>query len=78
MMQKAGSGSADVVIERYGKPVVAMIAYEDFVSLQGELDDLRAARRAAEAYQAWKEQPGRGRPWEEVEAELVNEGLLDA
>ncbi|MBN1318701.1 MAG: type II toxin-antitoxin system Phd/YefM family antitoxin [Anaerolineales bacterium] len=78
IVDTASSGSADVVVERYGKPVVAVIAYQDFLSLQDELDDLRAARRAAEAYQVWKEQPGRGRPWEEVEAELVAEGLLDA
>jgi PHD/YefM family antitoxin component YafN of YafNO toxin-antitoxin module len=78
IMDTASSGNADVVVERYGKPMVAVIAYDDFVALQDQLDDLRAARRAAEAYEAWKNDRGRGRPWEEVEAELIAEGLLDA
>lgn len=51
-----------------------MITYEDFAALQDELDNLR---RAAEAYEAWKQDPGRGTPYEEFRAELVNEGLLD-
>ena len=42
-----------------------------------ETDDARAARRAAEAYEAWKQDPSLTRPWDEVEAELVTEGLLD-
>jgi PHD/YefM family antitoxin component YafN of YafNO toxin-antitoxin module len=78
IMDSASGGDADVVVKRYGKPMVAVIAYKDFVALQDELDDLRAARRAAEAYEAWKSDRSRGRPWEEVEAELVAEGLLDA
>ncbi len=78
ILDTASAGGVDVVVERYGKPMVAVIAYHDFLALQDELDDLRAGRRAAEAYEAWKADPGRGRPWEEVEAELVAEGLLDA
>jgi PHD/YefM family antitoxin component YafN of YafNO toxin-antitoxin module len=78
IMDTASGGDADVVVERYGKPMVAVIAYDDFVALQDELDDLRAARRAAEAYEAWKNDPSRARSWEEIEAELVAEGLLDA
>ncbi len=78
VMDTASGGDTDVVVERYGKPMVAVIAYNDFVALQDELDDLRAARRAAETYEAWKRDRSRGRPWEEVEAELVAEGLLDA
>jgi prevent-host-death family protein len=77
ILDGAGRGD-DIVVERYGKPMVAVIAYEDFVALQEELDDLRAGRRAAAAYEAWKADPDRGRPWEEVEADLVAEGLLDA
>ena len=78
IMDTAGGGNADIVVERYGKPMVAVIAYDDFLALQDNLDDLRAGRRAAEVYEAWKADLGRGRPWEEVEAELVAEGLLDA
>jgi prevent-host-death family protein len=78
ILDEASSRDTDVVVARYGKPMVAVIAYDDFLALQEELDDLRASRRAAEAYAAWQADPGRGRPWEEVEAELVAEGLLDA
>lgn len=77
ILDSASTGNMDVVVERYGKPVVAVIAYVDYVALQEKIGDLRATRRAAEAYEAWKQDPGRAKPWEEVEAELVAEGLLD-
>jgi hypothetical protein len=48
------------------------------VALQDELDEMRVARRAAQAYEAWKQDPDHARPWEEVEADLVAEGQLDA
>ena len=44
VVDTAAAGVVDVVITRYGKPVVAMIDYDDFLALQEELDDLRAAR----------------------------------
>jgi prevent-host-death family protein len=78
ILDEASSRNTDVVVARYGKPMVAVIAYDDFLAIQEELDDLRAGRRAAEAYAAWQAEPGRGRSWGEVEAELVAEGLLDA
>jgi PHD/YefM family antitoxin component YafN of YafNO toxin-antitoxin module len=77
ILDTAGGGNTDVVVERYGKPMVAVIAYDDFLALQEELDDLRAGRRAAEAYEAWQKDPGRGTPYEDFRAELVAEGLLD-
>ena len=78
VLDAATTGASDIVIERYGKPVAVVIAYDDFVALQDELDDLRAARRAAQTYEDWKNDPSRGRPWDEVKAELIAEGLLDA
>jgi len=66
-----------IVVERYGKPMVAVIAYADYVALQDELDDLQAARRAAPAYEAWRQNPSLGRPYSEIRKELVAEGLLD-
>ncbi len=48
-----------VVIERYNKPVAALISYADFLALHEELEDLRAARRAEAAYAAWQEDPAR-------------------
>jgi prevent-host-death family protein len=60
----------DILVERYNKPVAAVIAYEDYIALQDELDDLRAARRAQAALEAWRKDPSLARPWEEVKAEL--------
>lgn len=77
ILDAAGRGDADVVVERYGKPIVAVIAYEDFAALQDELDELRASRRAAEAYRVWKQEPGQAIPYEEFREELMAEGLLD-
>jgi hypothetical protein len=47
------------------------------ISSEEALDEVRAARRAARAYAAWKKDPSRARPYEEFHAELVAEGLLD-
>lgn len=77
ILDKAQAGDTTVVVERYGKPVVALIPYELFEALRDEIDDLQAARRATAAYEEWKRDPGRATPWEEVEAGLVAEGLLD-
>jgi prevent-host-death family protein len=76
LLDKAGAGR-DAVIERYGQPTAALIPYEDFLALQDELDDLRAGRRAQEAYEAWQRDPSLGTPLAEVEAELRAKGLLD-
>ena len=77
IVDAAALGDSDVVVERYGKPMVAIISYEDYVELVDELDDIRAARRAAAAYEAWLQDPSLGRPMEEVEKGLKAEGLFD-
>lgn len=66
-----------IVIERHGKPAVAVIAYEDFIELQDALDDLRDSRLAESALQEWRQDPSRGKHWEQVKEELIAEGLLD-
>jgi prevent-host-death family protein len=71
------TGQADVVIERNGKAVAAMIPIEDYTQLLDELDDLRAARRAAEAYAEYRAHPAGGKSWSELRADLVSEGRLD-
>jgi|ADGO01.1.fsa_nt_gi prevent-host-death family protein len=60
----------DILVERYNKPVAAVIAYEDYIALQEELEELRAARRAQAALEAWRKDPSLSRPWEEVKAQL--------
>ena len=70
--------SADMVITRYGKPAAVVIDYEDWLAVQEELDDLRAARRAVEAVEEWERNPSTAKPWNVFKAELKAEGLLDA
>jgi prevent-host-death family protein len=78
VIDTAAAGGADVVITRYGKPVVAVIDYDDFLALQEELDDLRAARRADAAYEEYRRDPSSVQPWDEIRTRLIAEGKLDA
>lgn len=77
VIDTAAGGDTDVVITQYGKPVVAVIGYADYVALQDALDDLRAARRADAIYAAYRSDLSSVRPWDEVRAELIAEGKLD-
>ena len=78
LLDIAYKGEGDTVIERNGRPVAALIPFEDYEALQEELDDLRAGRRAQAAIEAWQKDPSLGRPWEEIKAEMIRDGLLDA
>ena len=71
------SAGEDVVIKRYGKPTAAVIPFEDYLNLQEELDELRTARQAGAIYEEWKRDSSTARPWEEVKAELIAEGILN-
>jgi prevent-host-death family protein len=73
----SASHGQDTVIERSGRPVAAVIPYADYEAILEELEDRRADRRAIEAYEEWKRDPSTARPFEEFEAELIAEGLLD-
>lgn len=78
LLDSATYGGSDIVITRHGQPAAALIAYADYLALQEELDELRAARRADATVAAWRADPAIARPWDEVEADLIAEGLLDA
>ena len=49
------SGGEEVVIQRYGKSIAALIPFEDYETLRGELESIRLALEAAEAYEEWKQ-----------------------
>lgn len=68
----------DVIIKRYSKPLAALIRYEDYIALQNELEELRAARRAQAAYEEWLADPSTARPYNEFRDELIAEGRIDA
>jgi prevent-host-death family protein len=76
VLDVATAGSSDVVIERYGKPVAVVIAYDDYIAVQDELDDRRAARLATAIYEEWKREPSVARPYTEFRAGLVEKGVL--
>jgi prevent-host-death family protein len=76
LLDSATAGE-DVVITRYGKPVTAMISYDDYIALLDELDDLRSARRAGALIADLEAGRTTTLPLKEVEAELKAEGLLD-
>jgi hypothetical protein len=59
-------------------PAGALIPFEDYEALQEELDDLRAGRRGQAALEAWEKDRSLGQLYEEVRAEMVRDGLLDA
>lgn len=77
LLDRILTGESDIVIERNGKPVAAMIPIGDYEDLIDELDDLRAARRAGAIYEAWKQDPSTGESYNKIRSELVGEGLLD-
>jgi prevent-host-death family protein len=74
LLDAATSGLTDVVITRHGKPVTAMIRYEDYEALQEELMQLR--RQKLEVYQTMlaSEQVLR-REWDTPEEDAAWENL---
>jgi prevent-host-death family protein len=77
VLDAAHSGGVDTVIERNRKPVAALIPYEDYLAVEELLADLRAARRVAAVREILQQNPGQGRSYEEIRAELVKKELLD-
>ena len=73
LLDQVLSGKGDVIIERNGKNVAVMIPAVDYEQIREELDELRAVREAAAAYEEWKKNPSVGRTLEEFEAELDSE-----
>jgi prevent-host-death family protein len=76
-MMDAVMGGESVVIERYNTPRAALISYEDFVALHEAIEELQADRRAAEIYERLRTGETTTRPWEDVQSDLIEEGLLD-
>ena len=77
LLDIVGGGKEEIIITRNKKPIVALVAFEDYEALREQLEDLRSARRAEEAYRAWQRDDSLARPYAEVREELLAEGLLD-
>lgn len=82
LLQQVATGVENVVITSNGQPVAALIDYAVYQALQEELEDLQADLAAAPRIQAaiteWERDPTTARPWAEIRAEWVAEGVLDA
>ena len=50
---------------------------DDFLELEEMLEELRDIREAQIALEEWRRDPSTARPWEEVKADLIADGLLD-
>jgi antitoxin Phd len=70
-------GQGPVVLTQHGRAAAVLISPETWNNLMEALEDLQDAIEGAQAYEEWKRDPSTGRPWEEIRAELVAEGLLD-
>jgi prevent-host-death family protein len=70
LLDQVLAGKGDVVIERNGKDIAVLIPAIDYEQIQDTLEELRAAREAAAAYEEWKGNPNVARSWDDVDAEL--------
>ena len=77
LMAVTAGGATDVVITQAGEPVLAIIDYADYVAIVDALEDARLARRAAEVLADLDAGRTDARPWADIQAEWIAEGLLD-
>lgn len=64
-------------VNQEGQPQFALIDYKLYLLIKDQLDELLADQRAIAAYEEWQQDPSTARPWADIEAELIAEGLLD-
>lgn len=73
----AGAKGLDIVITRYNKPVSVVIDYEDYLAFVDQLEDMRAARRAAATLELIRQDPTRVRSFQSLINELIEEGEIE-
>ncbi len=73
ILDQVFAGKGDVIIERNGKEVAAVIPAEDYAQVREMLEEMRAVREAEAAYLEWQKAPSVARPLSEIEAELISE-----
>lgn len=72
VMDEVITGESEIIIERHGKPMVAVISYKEFQRIQQQ----REKRRAKLANVRADMEAGNYMTWEQVEAELIAKGVL--
>ena len=70
LLEGALTGDSDTIIERYGRPIGALIPFSDYIAVLETLEEMRLARQAMPALEEWQNDPSTARPWREVFAEL--------
>lgn len=72
VMDEVMTGESEIVIERHGKPTVAVISYREYVRIQKERERRREHLIRIKA----EMENGNYFTWEQVEAGLKERGLL--
>lgn len=72
VMDEVMTGESEIVIERHGKPTVAVISYKEYVRIQKERERRREHLIRIKA----EMENGNYFTWEQVEAGLKERGLL--
>lgn len=75
LLETTASGETDIVITRAGEPMTVMIRYEDYLAVLDELEDARLARRATSVLADLNAGKTDARPWTEIRAEWIAEGI---
>jgi prevent-host-death family protein len=57
----------DVIVERYSRPAVVVIAYDDYEAIRRELEEVRATRRTNQLITAWQQGKIKTLPWQPPE-----------
>ncbi len=66
-----------VIVERFGKPVAAVISYEDYVAALETIEEERDIREAEAELEAYRRDPAGFRSLDDIESEMRDKGLLD-
>jgi len=77
LVDQVSTGTTSVIIQRYGKRLVAMIPYADYEACQAAIEEQRLVREAEAELAAWRRDRSRARPYDEARAEMVSDRLLD-
>ena len=76
VLDAADAGRA-TVIERYGRPVAAVISYEGYVAVREALEDAEDVRDGEMALAEYERDPQSFASLDDVEREMKEQGLLD-
>lgn len=66
----------ETIITRYKQPVAVLIDYDTWLAVREHIDAYQK-ERIREEINEWRRNPTTARPWSEIQAEMIAEGLLD-